>query len=322
MLSSFFTSCDSSNDKNQKTQKDETVSSIKDNKIDTTNKEINLTTKVIRPQSVDNNDLKPTAKENFSIENNSYKGSKLQQAEYLLRDVKPFAKITKGKKEIPQFLKGILNGEINTPLKSKLDEYLTKNNFLDEEVGGSINDAISKNKKGVKAKYFVIHDTSTPNYKKGDFPKNINATDWGYNDVKKVYNNGKAHVFIGRTGKTYSPNNFQTPYRATKFELKYNIPEEVGKGLFVHIELSQPRKSKEGAWENNDVIAPKPGFTNSQYEKLALLYICASLRAEDWLIPAYHAVMDEGIKNGHDDPQNFQLQKFNDALKKLSNSLK
>ena len=64
----------------------------------------------------------------------------------------------------------------------------------------------------------------------------------------------------------------------------------------------------------NDFQAPVPGFTPAQYDALALVYVVASVRAGRWLIPAFHAVIDEGIRNKHDDPQNFELQAFADSL--------
>ena len=64
-----------------------------------------------------------------------------------------------------------------------------------------------------------------------------------------------------------------------------------------------------------------PGFTLQQYDKLALLYAMASARAGSWLIPAYHAAWDEGIADGHDDPQNFDLAAFAGALTTLRAAL-
>ncbi|HXY90235.1 MAG TPA: hypothetical protein VEH75_06405, partial [Xanthobacteraceae bacterium] len=55
----------------------------------------------------------------------------------------------------------------------------------------------------------------------------------------------------------------------------------------------------------------------AQYEKLALVYIVASRRAGRWLIPAFHAVLDEGIYDKHDDPQNFDFATFNENIEKL-----
>ena len=122
-------------------------------------------------------------------------------------------------------------------------------------------------------------------------------------------------------GKFFFPIEFSVPWRATGFENK-TLNRAISRGLFVHIELVQPRKSKTGKWKDNDIIAPDPGFTHEQYKKLALLYICTSSRAGNWLVPAYHAVLDQGIKNGHDDPQNFELNKFSDNIKALIKELK
>ena len=48
----------------------------------------------------------------------------------------------------------------------------------------------------------------------------------------------------------------------------------------------------------------------------------ASVRTGAWLIPAFHAVIDEGIYDKHDDPQNFELEAFAASLEKLLARLK
>ena len=60
------------------------------------------------------------------------------------------------------------------------------------------------------------------------------------------------------------------------------------KGLFLHVELIQPRRAA-GHGRRNDAQSPTPAFTTAQYDRLALLYVIASVRASRWLIPAYHA---------------------------------
>jgi hypothetical protein len=86
--------------------------------------------------------------------------------------------------------------------------------------------------------------------------------------------------------------------------------------------LIQPRRrDKSNPNPNNDLIAPKIGFTDAQYQRLALLYVCASVRRGTWLIPAFHSAIDAGIKDAHDDPQNFELEKFANELKKLIEKL-
>ena len=41
-----------------------------------------------------------------------------------------------------------------------------------------------------------------------------------------------------------------------------------------------------------------------------------------WLIPTFHAVVDEGIYDKHDDPQNFELAAFAESLEKLLEHLR
>jgi hypothetical protein len=48
----------------------------------------------------------------------------------------------------------------------------------------------------------------------------------------------------------------------------------------------------------------------------------ASTRKEDWLIPSFHAVIDEGIKDAHSDPQNFELNKWVKAIQRLYHVIK
>ena len=54
------------------------------------------------------------------------------------------------------------------------------------------------------------------------------------------------------------------------------------------------------------------------FRSLALLYIAASVRKGSWLIPAFHAVLDTGYPNGHDDPQDFSLATWSDAVARLA----
>ena len=51
-------------------------------------------------------------------------------------------------------------------------------------------------------------------------------------------------------------------------------------------------------------------------------YVMASRRAGTWLIPAFHAAIDEGISDGHDDPQHFSLEAFDMALTSLLQALR
>ena len=105
---------------------------------------------------------------------------------------------------------------------------------------------------------------------------------------------------------------FSIPWRETKFEQAANFGGAL-KGLFLHVELIQPRRSARHGGRN-DAQSPDPAFTAAQYDRLALLYTIASVRAGRWLIPAFHAAIDADIRNGHDDPLNFDIDSFADSL--------
>ena len=72
-----------------------------------------------------------------------------------------------------------------------------------------------------------------------------------------------------------------------------------------------------GGGANNDAFSPSPGFTAQQLDRLALLYVAASVRRGQWLLPAFHAAIDAGIPNAHDDPQNFDLDGWLASLERL-----
>jgi hypothetical protein len=109
---------------------------------------------------------------------------------------------------------------------------------------------------------------------------------------------------------------FSEPWRAMRFERATRFGTDL-KGLFLHVELVQPRRSQPGRGRNNDAQAPTPGFSDIQYDRLALIYTIASVRAERWLIPAFHIAIDSGIRGGHDDPQNFEIEAFAGSLQRL-----
>ena len=123
---------------------------------------------------------------------------------------------------------------------------------------------------------------------------------------------------MNRLGASLAVRDFGTPGYASKLEK--DKPSLTG--LFLHVELVQPRHSVPGGGKGNDGLAPDPGFTRAQYERLALLYLAASVRKGTWLIPAFHAVLDTGFTSGHDDPQNFSLADWSASLSRLHAALR
>jgi hypothetical protein len=100
---------------------------------------------------------------------------------------------------------------------------------------------------------------------------------------------------------------------ATKYERRN--PDR--KGLFIHVELIQPRRRDPSGGPTNDGLAPEPGFTAKQLDRLALVFVAASVRRGQWLVPAFHAAVDAGIPNAHDDPQDFDLEQWLTSLETL-----
>ncbi len=170
----------------------------------------------------------------FEVSESTFLESKSEQAPYLLRTVKTAGVIEKENQYIPDFMSKLLEGKLPLVSNKDLSHYISLNGLKEEEIGGNIDNPISVNKKNVKAGYFVIHDVSFPNFKLQGFPKDINDETWKYNDVKKHWNIKKAHIFIGRTGRLYSPVYLSRPWRATKFELEV-LDEQVSKGLFIYV---------------------------------------------------------------------------------------
>ena len=158
-----------------------------------------------------------------------------------------------------------------------------------------------------RAIYFVIHDTSSPWIGSKDFPPGFDRQP-RFNDVNQFLGkDAVAHLFNDRRGHVSVGHDFEVGWRATKLERILGDPV---RGRFLHVENVQPRREDAAGPRHNDRVAPDPGFTRAQYRTLALLYVLASSRAGAWMIPAFHANIDRGIPEAHDDPQNFDLGAF------------
>lgn len=247
----------------------------------------------------------------------TFLGEPREQAVCLLRQVNRGARLGPVLRKLPKPFDEIVGKPFNLP-EGGLEKYLAARGLDRKAVGGSIEGGLSRARNGRKdapdARYFVIHDTSTPNCSvrkrcpvQGEFPKNMNDASWRYNKLS-AWGRARAHVVVTRTGMSRTLRDFKRPLRVTKLEKAHF---KTAPGLFLHIEnvqprVGQPRIPPKGQ-KANDLIAPSPGLTIPQYDRLSLLYIVASHRKGSWMIPVFHAVMDEGIVGGHDDPQNFDL---------------
>lgn len=240
-----------------------------------------------------------------------FAGTPLEQAKCLLRPVSEFGHLGQPLPQLPAPLENLIGQPFKLD-KAVLQQYLNARKIDDASIGGAITNVL-------RAKYFVIHDTSTPNYHDQPFPDNINEPDWRFNNLTRWQSNAVAHFFVNRLGQSLAGHPLTKPWRATQFEMK--VLKEKSRGLFVHTELVQPRHADAHGFTGNDGIAPVPGFTEAQLDRLALLYVVASAEHGQWMVPAYHATLDAGIPNAHDDPQNFDLNLWANRLGILLGSL-
>jgi len=247
-----------------------------------------------------------------------FQGNPRAQAICLLRPVRMYARIGQSS-ALPAFLDRHV-GEKITLGRSDLRAYLARQHINESELGGALDAPLSRASGRLVspvARYFVIHDTSYPNFLLEPIPAAIDRRDWDFNDFalrNPARGAGpKGHVYVNRLGESVAVHGFDIANFASKLEKD----KPTLTGLFLHVELVQPRKSDPAGGRGNDGVAPEPGFTPAQYDRLALLYIAASLRKGDWLIPAFHAVLDTGYANGHDDPQNFSLATWSESIAHL-----
>jgi len=253
----------------------------------------------------------------FDAEALSFAGDAVTQARCLLRPVGPGGAPAREPAALPASLASLI-GQPVADLRPRLRRWLDERRVPDAAIGGSLDAPLSHARDddpaAPAARYFVLHDTSFPYL--GDAPGFPPDADASVNDLHGyVRGPAVAHVFVNRRGETVLGHDLAVPWRATQLENR-----RVGlaaRGLFLHVELVQPRRRDPAGPARNDRIAPVPGFTDAQYAQLALLYAAASARRGDWLVPAFHAAIDEGIAGAHDDPQNFEIDKFAEALERL-----
>jgi hypothetical protein len=256
----------------------------------------------------------------FDVETLSFSGTPSEQALCLMRGVDATRNLGPPIAELPAALASRVGQSTGLPAREALSGYLSK---LDLEwdfaayLWQPLAHAHDNDANAPMAKYFVIHDTSGPVYGHS-FPADINVNPKVNNLQSFVCSDewGKAHVVINRMGGMLLDHELSTPWRETKFEQAAEFGGAL-KGLFLHTELIQPRRRG----SRGDGHSPDPAFTPAQYDRLALLYVIASVRSGRWLIPAFHAALDADIRNGHDDPLNFSVPTFADSIEHVVGEL-
>jgi len=262
----------------------------------------------------------------FNLDSLAYRGTPEEQAKCLMRGEDQTRNLGPLLENLPDALASRVGRDTGLPSRETLSSYLSKQDLETDFAANlwqPVSHAEDNNPEAPPATYFVIHDTSGPNYGHRAFPDDIDTTASLNNLNNFVCNDGwgKAHVVVNRSGEMLLDHDFSTPWRETKFERAVDFVGTL-KGLFLHVEMIQPRKSAPGHRRYNDAQAPNPAFTTAQYDRLALLYTIASVRAGRWFIPAYHTAIDAGIRDGHDDPMGFDAEAFGNSLNLLIEKLR
>jgi hypothetical protein len=261
----------------------------------------------------------------FDPQTLSFAGGPTDQAKCLMRGMDATRNLVPTLERLPPALANRIGRYTGLPTREVLSTFLSKQD-LEWDFAAYLWQPLSRahdnDPNAPNARYFVIHDTSGPSFGHRAFPAEM--------DVDPKINNlagfkcrdgwGPAHVVVNRLGAMLLSHELAIPWRATKFERASDFDGAL-KGLFIHIELIQPRRSASGHGQRNDAEAPTASFSAAQYDRLALLYAIASVRAGHWLIPAFHAAIDSHIRNGHDDPLNFDIDSFAASLDALMKKL-
>lgn len=228
----------------------------------------------------------------------------------LLRPVSIYGNLGPLLATLPSPLDQLIGHPLNVT-REDLVRYLQARGIREEDVGGPLSVPLTS------TRFLVIHDTSSPYLGNHDFPADINEATWTGNNLNRWVRLKVTNVYVNRLGESATAANFERLVIGTKFERD----NRRRRGLFVHVEMIQPRRRDPRGGANNDALAPTPGFTQKQLDRLALLYVVASVRRGRWLLPAFHAAVDAGIRDAHDDPQNFDMSIWLASLRSLLDNL-
>lgn len=247
----------------------------------------------------------------FDFGRQQYAGSEVEQARCLLpRFIGPEnlrAAPGPSRPSLGQPLESLVGTAVSLPKRAVRDFLASAGlNALAE----TLDRPLSRTARGTAARYFVIHGTNA----------NVGAEPFPADDAPAMTRLGltwedgrtwRAHAWVNRLGAIRVTYDFGR--RPTRASTKFEAAHSALLGLFLHTELTQPRRAPASA-PDLDIYVPVPAFTEAQYRSVALLYVVASVRAGRWLVPAYHVAIDQGIPRGHDDPQHFSLERFSAAL--------
>ncbi len=128
----------------------------------------------------------------------------IDQSRCLLRPVLKGAVLGPVRATLPDTLAMILAANSMSITRDQFRRYLNLKGISEDEIGGSLDSPVSRANnnaaQGEPVRYFIIHDTSTPNYLGAPFPADIDASSWEGNRLNRwLKGEPLAHVFISRS---------------------------------------------------------------------------------------------------------------------------
>ena len=142
----------------------------------------------------------------FDVGRLSFSGSPIEQALCLTRPVLVGGALAPKSDSLPTTLAGVVGKQVDIP-REAIRTYLTAQSIKEAAMGGSLNEPVSHAGGGVQAaheaRYFVIHDTSSPYLGDARFPVDLdNNTAINRLDRYRAGGNEVAHLFINRAGRS------------------------------------------------------------------------------------------------------------------------
>ena len=252
----------------------------------------------------------------FDPETLSFAGAPAEQARCLMRGMDASRNLGRPLDALPPALASHIGQASGLPPRDVLSAFLSKQN-LEWDFAAYLWQPLSRAKDNdphaPMARYLVIHDTSGPSFGRRSFPSDL--------DVNPKVNSlagfkctdgwGKAHVVVNREGGMLLDHDLSVAVARDQVRARRQFRRRP-EGAFPPCRNDPAAAERRALAQRRTDSGPK--LHHAQYDRLALIYTIASVRAGRWLVPAFHAAIDAHIRNGHDDPLNFNVQSFANSL--------
>lgn len=161
-------------------------------------------------------------------------------------------------------------------------------------IGGPLKDRIP-------AQYFVIHSvtpgsSSTISEEESDLRilhQHEVRAERGRINLNALHESGLFHVYAFRDGRSVTVADFIDVRRTSNL-----VTSGIDPRLFTHVGVEVPSSNSP-----SNILS----FTEAQAQTLALVYVVASIRAERWLIPAFHSSLEPTFKHYQIEPNSLWL---------------